>query len=57
MIMSAALLGIASTPLCWLRGGPSGGQFVGATVQSAVAIIALAGSFLARPAAARSGRV
>ncbi|MEU6951899.1 hypothetical protein [Streptomyces sp. NPDC045714] len=48
MVASA---GIVSTPLFWLLDKPDTGQLVGASVQSAVGIVALLWALFQRPAA------
>ncbi|MFJ4950844.1 hypothetical protein [Streptomyces sp. NPDC088760] len=48
-VMVAAVAGIVSTPLLWLLDSPDTGQLVGASVQAATGIAALAWALLQRP--------
>ncbi|MEU3598920.1 hypothetical protein ABZ714_09355 [Streptomyces sp. NPDC006798] len=48
-VIVAAGLGIVSTPLVWLLDGPGAGQLAGASVQAAVAVVALVWAVLQRP--------
>ncbi|MFD6182936.1 hypothetical protein [Streptomyces goshikiensis] len=49
-VIVLAVVGIVSTPLVWLLGGPDGGQLVGASIQAGVGIVALLWAVFQHPA-------
>jgi hypothetical protein len=51
VVVVVALVGIVSTPVIWLLDNPDTGQLVGASVQGATGIAALAWALFQRPAA------
>ncbi|MEU5160228.1 hypothetical protein AB0G74_11550 [Streptomyces sp. NPDC020875] len=51
-VVVAAGLGIVSTPVIWLLDGPGAGQLAGASVQAAVAVVALVWAVLQQPSPA-----
>ncbi|MEU2794183.1 hypothetical protein [Streptomyces sp. NPDC007100] len=53
-VILVAAVGIVSTPLLWLLDSPDTGQLVGATVQAATGVAALAWALLQRPPAPAS---
>ncbi|MFE5894782.1 hypothetical protein ACFQ6E_38415 [Streptomyces sp. NPDC056462] len=48
-VIVVAVAAMVSTPLVWLMNGPDGGQFIGASVQAAVGIVALLWAILQHP--------